>query len=66
MESTLYASLTIRSYKTRARSLIVNYIAILTWVYCLNSLYVIRRQLDIRVISFVPRVHDGFPHAGMF
>ena len=38
----------------------------LTWIQRLNPLYVVVRQLDIRDVTFVPRVHDGFPYAGMF
>ena len=31
----------------------------------LNSLYVIIRELDIRFIALVPRIHDGFSYVGM-
>ena len=38
----------------------------LTWIQRLNPLFVVIRKLDISDVTFVPRIHDGFPHAGMF
>ena len=32
----------------------------------LYPLDIIIGKLDVREITFVPRVHDGFPHVGMF
>ena len=32
----------------------------------LNSLYVVIGKLDVLLVTFVPRVHDGFSHVGMF
>ena len=31
------------------------------------SLYIVISKLDVvPLVTFVPRVHDGFPHVGMF
>ena len=38
----------------------------LTRVQRLDPLFVVIRELDISDVTFVPRIHDGFPHAGMF